>query len=403
MKQKQKQNQKQNQIKELVALIKAAAAEAANFQNRFAAEDVEARKIVEVMEHYLREHGRIVYGGAAINAHLSPKTKFYDPRLYLPDYDFMTPDPLQDCADLIAEFQREGFQEVEAKLGIHEGTYKVFVNYRAAADITYMPPSLYETTVADSVIIDGIRYASPDFLRMNMYLELSRPAGNLTRWEKVYERLLLLNREHPLKVGRCTADPLKALSAKEEPSQIIDIGVEYGAIFLNGASRHIGLPADSNDVQLMISADSHPLLAALVKTGLTAHRHDALGELVPARTELKKGRKLVAVVFDSVACDAYVTLAGRRVGSLDLLIHMYYGMQFAGLTNYVPIRLACVIQELIELESSSRAVATSHHDVFPLECVGHQPQMPELKRAHRQRVREKRKELAHIFGVSHRQ
>jgi len=216
-------------IRELVALIKSAAEEAANFQNRFAAEDVEARKIVTVMEQYLRERSRIVYGGAAINAYMSPKTKFYDPRLYLPDYDFMTPDPLQDCADLIADFQREGFQEVEAKLGIHEGTYKIFVNYRPAADITYMPPSVYETTLADSVVIDGIRYASPDFLRMNMYLELSRPQGNLVRWTKVYERLLLLNRQHPMKVGRCGAWTQTDKQSKDKQpvdTNIIDIGVQ---------------------------------------------------------------------------------------------------------------------------------------------------------------------------------
>ena len=385
-------------IRELVALIKSAAEEAANFQNRFAAEDVEARKIVTVMEQYLRERSRIVYGGAAINAYMSPKTKFYDPRLYLPDYDFMTPDPLQDCADLIADFQREGFQEVEAKLGIHEGTYKIFVNYRPAADITYMPPSVYETTLADSVVIDGIRYASPDFLRMNMYLELSRPQGNLLRWTKVYERLLLLNRQHPMKVGRCGAWTPTDKQSKSADTNIIDIGVQQGAIFLSGASQHINGSPDPNDVQLMVSTDAPTLVSLLSTLGLKAQRFEALGELVPARTELKKGRKLVAVVFESVACDAYVTLGGRRVGSLDLLIHMYYGMHFAGLTQYVPMRLACVIHELIELESSRRAAATSHHAVFPLECAGHQPQMPELKRAHRKRVNEKRDELARILG-----
>ena len=121
--------QKKPTVEELVALAKAAATEAADYQERFAAQDTEARKIVDVMEHYLRVRGRVVYGGAAINAHLSADKKFYDPTLYLPDYDFMTPDPLQDCADLIVAFQSEGFTDVEAKFGIHEGTYKVFVNF----------------------------------------------------------------------------------------------------------------------------------------------------------------------------------------------------------------------------------------------------------------------------------
>ena len=41
-------------LDELVSLAKAAAAEAANYQERFAAEDTEARKIVDIMERFLR-------------------------------------------------------------------------------------------------------------------------------------------------------------------------------------------------------------------------------------------------------------------------------------------------------------------------------------------------------------
>ena len=38
---------------------------------------------------------------------------------------------------------------------------------------------------------------------MSMYLELSRPDGNITRWEKVLKRLSLLNKNYPLKDSVC--------------------------------------------------------------------------------------------------------------------------------------------------------------------------------------------------------
>jgi len=38
-------------------------------------------------------------------------------------------------------------------------------------------------------------------------------------------------------------------------------------------------------------------------------------------------------------------------------------------------------------------------DVFPLDCIGHQPTMPELKRAHRERVKEKRKDLLKALRI----
>ena len=395
-------------ISELVGLAKAAAAEAANYQERFAAQDTEARKIVNIMEQFLKVKARVVYGGAAINAHLPADKKFYDPTLYLPDYDFMTPDPLQDCADLIATFQHEGFEEVEAKFGIHEGTYKVFVNFRAAADVTYMPPEIYQRIMSDSKVIQGIRYSSVNFLRMNMYLELSRPAGNVSRWEKVYERLLLLNEAYPLKAGRCIDEPLESLAQDAKGKQlvltgrILGIGIEVGAVFLSGASYLVEPDRNpvQNEVIMMMSNVAPTLVEKLVTTqGLKATPFEALGELLPVRTELRAQHRLVAVVFETVACHSYTTLKfpeGYRLGSIDLLIQMYYAMYFADLKGYLPVRLLCLIQDLIELESTRRDAAargSKEYDVFPTECLGHQPTMPELKKAHRDRVLEKKKEL----------
>ena len=397
---------------DLVALIREAAATAADHQERFAAEDTESRKIVNIMEHFLRMTGRVVYGGAAINAHMTPANKFYDPNLYLPDYDFLTPDPLQDCADLIVAFQAEGFDDVEAKFGIHEGTYKVFVNYRAAADITYMPTALYERLVADAESIDGIRYASPNYLRMNMYLELSRPQGDVSRWEKVYKRLLLLNSEKPIRPGRCVSNPLGELGSKSTKSnsqyeRIVEIGIASTAIFLSGASYLIDVPADSDEVVLMMSNRYNDLVHDLTVLGLKATRHEALGELLPTRVELRERKgKLVAVIFDTVACHNYTTLKepeGYRIGSIDLLIQMYYALYFAELGEYLSVRILCVIAALIDLEAKHRIRAVKQKEpvstVFPMGCVGHQPTLPELKKSHRLRVREKRADLELVLRL----
>lgn len=392
----------------LIELARAAAAEAAEFQERFAAEDLESRKIVDIMERFLRVQGRVVYGGAAINAHLSAERKFYDPRVNLPDYDFMTPDPLQDCADLIVAFQSEGFTEVEAKFGIHEGTYKIFVNFRAAADITFMPPEIYERIVQDSSTIDGIRYASVNFLRMNLYLELSRPAGDVSRWDKVFRRLLLLNEEHPLRAGRCPpfphADGPDDKQQKADRSlqlRIVEAGIAAGAVFLSGTALLDSEQPRADEIVLLMSDKPAVLTTTLRNMGLRARPTPAMGELLPARTEFRTTkRRLVAVLFETVACHSYTTLpepAGYRMASLDLLIQMYYAMYFADLQGYLPIRLLCVIQELIERNARARETAATKglpaHDVFPLECIGHQPSLPELKKAHRDRVREKRKDL----------
>jgi hypothetical protein len=399
-------------IQQVLDLVRAAAIESAEFQERHAAEDTESRKIVSIMENFLRAKGRVAYGGSAINAQLPPEKRFYDPRVNLPDYDFMTPDPLQDSADLIVAFQEEGFNEVEAQFGIHEGTYKIFVSYRSAADITYMPPEIYERVLRDSTKIEGINYASPNFLRMNMYLELSRPAGMTSRWEKVYERLMLLNEVHPLRAGHCTKNPLKALGSTEKQStdavlheHLVTAGIKAKAVFLSGASYIVEREPRMDEIVMMISENPSALVATLKGLGLKATTHDALGELLPARTELHTKRdRLVAVVFETVACHSYTTLtdpANYRLASIYTMLQMYYAMYFVDLQGYLPIRLLCIIQELVELEivRRNRAIQKGKHDVIPLECVGHQPSLPELKRAHRARVREKKKDLAEVLRI----
>jgi hypothetical protein len=263
----------------------------------------------------------------------------------------------------------------------------------------------------DSRSIDGIHYASVNFLRMNMYLELSRPAGMVSRWEKVYQRLLLLNEEYPIRAGKCVDEPLRKL-ANEEPNttdttvnRIIDVGIEAGAVFLSGAAYLVAPHSfpNNDEVVMMISDKASALVETLEKAlHLKSVRHDALGELLPARTELRTTKKrLVAVVFETMACHSYTTLnspKGYRLGSIDLLIQMYYAMYFAELNGYLPVRLLCLIQNLIELESERRAAAAvrpkgRRGSVFSLECIGHQPTMPELKKAHRERIQEKKKEL----------
>jgi hypothetical protein len=85
---------------------------------------------------------------------------------------------------------------------------------------------------------------------------------------------------------------------------------------------------------------------------------------------------------------------------------MYYALYFADVADYLPIRPLCIIRDLIETEMEGRAAVAngkgSPHDVFPLECIGHQPSIPELKKAHRNRVAEKRKDLVKALRKTRR-
>jgi hypothetical protein len=365
--------------------VRAAAAAATEYQEKQGAEDTEARRITDIMERFLRAKKRVIYGGAAINAQLPAADKFYDPQLYLPDYDFMTPTPIQDCEDLMTEFRADGFKEVESKLGIHEGTYKVFVNFRSAADITFIPLEIYKRILKDCRVVNRLFYASPNWLRMNTYLELSRPAGMVMRWEKVYQRLLLLNKTYPLHA--CTPKKHRPVLQSDLQQQIVDEGIAEGAIFLT--VRGLQKPKEMEPIVLMMTDKAAALSSSLRELGLAETRFEMQGELLPARSEFRSEGTLTCVVFATVACHAYTQVGPLRLASLDLLIQMYYALYFMELRSYVPNSILCTIQRLMDLEAKRRAnPSIPLEEAFPLACVGHQPTMPELKRAHRARLLE---------------
>ena len=161
------------------------------------------KNIIKIVEQFLKDNKLMCYGGTAINNILPENEQFYNKSTEIPDYDFFSSNAISDAKKLADIYFKAGFDEVEAKAGIHTGTYKVFVNFIPIADITQMSPVLFEQLFKDAINVNNIYYVSANYLRMSAYLELSRPEGDISRWEKVMKRLVLLNKYYPIKESDC--------------------------------------------------------------------------------------------------------------------------------------------------------------------------------------------------------
>jgi len=181
------------------------------------ASDKELRYALEIVEAFLRRKKRVCYGGTAMNAQLPEGKKFYSEK-DLPDYDFFSPKMESDVEELVNDLQKAGFQDVFHRVGMHEGTKKILVNYIAVADISEMEYDIYDIVFKRSVVIKGIHYTDPDILRMMMYLEISHPKGEVARWTKVYERVLLMNEAFPFE--KCEEEERKE-KYKEKQKEVI--------------------------------------------------------------------------------------------------------------------------------------------------------------------------------------
>ena len=156
-----------------IEILRLAVDKAEKRSDRKAANAPQVKNIIAEVELFLRQRKLICYGGTAINNILPQQDQFYDKSLEIPDYDFYSPNALKDAKDLADIYHSKGFPDVEAKSGVHHGTFKVYVNFIPVADITQLDKELFKTMKKEAISVNGILYAPPNFLSMAMYLELS--------------------------------------------------------------------------------------------------------------------------------------------------------------------------------------------------------------------------------------
>lgn len=353
------------------------------------AHDPQVQKAIEVVERFLRKTKRVCYGGQAINSLLPKQHQFYDERYNIPDYDFFTPDVKGDVNQLMKELEAVGFDDVKKKVGIHDGTYKVYVNFIPVADCTEMDPRYFKILLKRAVSSGGIFYADPDFLRMLMYLELSRPRGQLDRWRKVYERLSLLNREFP--VGLCE----KTISFHNGPGSEIRrkclrfcmqnkrvvIGPEMIPVLEDGTGRLSLESLVDIDAPIMFLSpqarlDAEDLMDILDMRLNKEVETPLLTDLYEAQM-IRHGRTPVALILQENACHAYTMINKDmlRVGTPDLLLQIYYSIHLFGQKTaaFFPSDMECLIQKVHRIASHARNTPTEFVPAFGVRCSGRQP------------------------------
>jgi len=372
-------------------------------------------KIIRIVELFLIKKKCVCYGGTAINDILPKNAQFYDKEIEIPDYDFFTPHALDYAKDLADIYYKEGYTDVEAKAGAHYGTFKVYVNFLPIADITYMDPQIYKVIQREAITKNGIKYAPPDFLRMSMYLELSRPKGMVSRWEKVMKRLNLLNQFYPFETNnQCRSiDFQRSNALNQEMSETIyynvrDSFIDQQVVFFGGYATSLYskyMPKKLRKALKKIPdfdviSEDKERCAILVKERLEdagiKHvqiiEHDPIGEIIPAHTEIRVGKETVAFVYSPIACHNYNTIhiEGReiRVATIDTILSFYFAFMYV--EEYFPFkdRIVCMAKFLFDVEQENRLAQKGLLKRFTIQCVGKQPSVEDIRAEKAQKYKE---------------
>jgi hypothetical protein len=379
------------------------------------------QKIIQIVEGFLRRRRLICYGGTAINNVLPESAQFYDKEAELPDYDFFSPRAYDDAIALADLYAKDGYTQVEAKAGVHVGTYKVFVNFIPVADVTQLAPELFRALGRDSAArtVDGIRYAPPNYLRMAMYLELSRPQGDISRWEKVLHRLALLNKYYPLKAETCNASQFMRGFEGDKSSErtvyriVRDSVVEQGLVFFGGYaatlySKHMSktqrkLLKDSPDFDVLskdprVSADviGQKLTAAGLHD-VRVLRKPGVGEIISPHYEVRVGEEIVCFIYEPVACHSYnaIKIGGQtiKVATIDTMLSFYLAFLYASRPYYDHARLVCMAEYLFAVQARNRFAQKGLLKRWVPTCYGTQLTLTSLREEKSQafeRLRSKR-------------
>jgi hypothetical protein len=368
------------------------------------------KEIIRVVERFLQDNSLICYGGTAINNILPSENRFYDYSKEIPDYDFFSKNALQDAKRLADIYVEQGFTEVEAKSGIHTGTYKVFVNFIPIADITQLDSDIFDNLLKQSIDIMGISCAPPDYLRMSMYLELSRPRGDTSRWEKVARRLALLNNAYPLKTKtNChDLDFSNAIKCKKEECAVHEKNriltlqhlINLGVVFFGGyaSSIYSKYMDKKKQTQLkhipyydVISNDAERdvlLLKAKLKydgvADIKIKKYDGVYENIPVHYKVSSGNKPLVYIYQSLACHNYNVIridnTNINIATIDTMLNMYLVFLFTNQRHLNNNRIVCMASFIFELHQKHILNQSGVFRRFNLPCKGYQNTIIDIRK-----------------------
>ncbi len=364
---------------------------------------------IKVVEDFLRATGRVCYGGTAMNVQLPKKYKFYDPDTSIPDYDFLTPNGEQDVKNLENRLRNAGFTDIGSRPGVHEGTTKLYLNFIPIADITEIDSKLYGLFKKHAIEHDGITFMDTNSLRMMMYLELSRPRGEVSRWHKVFERLKLL--EHADIPRNCKPPTIKKTRIPLPIYRILfyyalnNNRVMAGASVLNIYKQSLknkvtGDWLFSANLPLVIYSpnlnnDLSDIKQLLGNYTIKVTEVDSVGDFIPRSLVLEHESKPILLMVEETACHGYNTLPMSsnkmvKIASLDTIITLYLSLMLANrpiIRRVFPQSILCMAQTAMDISSYMRRQGKGQFPFISLDCTGHQVGLPTLLKERFKRIR----------------
>jgi hypothetical protein len=159
----------------------------------------ESKSVYNYILEFIKSRKRIIYGGWAQNELIKSKNK--DEQFYkevdTPDVEFYSYEPIKDAVELADFLKSKINTTISVAGGIHEGTYKIFVNFINYCDISYLAKNICDRCL--KLELNGLVYAHPMFLYIDIFRVFTDPLTSYWRLDKSFNRFIKLYRYFPIK------------------------------------------------------------------------------------------------------------------------------------------------------------------------------------------------------------
>ena len=240
-----------------------------------------------------------------------------------------------------------------------------------------------------------------------MYLELSRPDGDVSRWEKVAKRLILLNKHYPLRGENCGSEAIQRLFSGESQDEskrlfyvlrsalarenVVFFGAlansMYARLGRRGVSGREPTVPDFDVLSTTPKATADKTAKALRDDGFKNIRifsHNRIGDVISEHYEIRVGDDTVAFIYRPLACHGYnVARVGPlrlRIASIDTMMSFYLAFIYAGKPYYDKNRILCMCEALMKTQQRELLSQRGILKRFDIQCYGKQETLADIQR-----------------------
>ena len=228
-----------------------------------------------------------------------------------------------------------------------------------------------------------------------MYLELSRPFGDTSRWEKVFKRLTLLNKHYPItNKNKCNSfkknttiknkyifDTIKNIIVKEE---LVIFG-SYALTIYRKNNKYNSYP-DFDLLSITPKTTTLNIIKALEKINIANIKlivHSEIEEFISKHYEIQINNQPIVFTYEPIACHSYniiqINKQNIRVATINTMLNLYLTFIYLNRPYYNVERILCIIQYLFNLQNKNRLKQKGIFKSYPISCLGKQPSIEDIK------------------------